>query len=54
MKAIHIRDNNKKMHFVALPNDMCTSTLKGVTPTRLFADSLRENEHAIWMAFPRS
>lgn len=40
VKAIHIRDNNKKMHFVALPNDMCTSTLKGVTPTRLFADSL--------------
>lgn len=44
----------KKMHFMALPNDMCTSTLKGVTPTSLFADGLGENEDSVWMRFPKS
>lgn len=44
----------KKMHFTALPNDMCTSALKGVTPTSLFADHLRDNKNSVWMGFPRS
>lgn len=35
------------MHFMALPNDMCTSTLKAVTPTRLFADGLGDNEDSV-------
>lgn len=39
---------------MALPNDMCTSTLKAVTPTRLFADGLGDNEDSVWMEFPRS
>lgn len=44
----------KKMHFMAVPHYMCTSTLKGVTPTSLFADSLGDNEDSVWMGFPRS
>lgn len=39
---------------MALPNNMCTSTLKGVTPTSLFADGLGENEDSVWMRFPKS
>lgn len=54
-KAIHIGDNNqKKVHFMALPHDMCTSTLKVVTPTSLFGDGLGDNEDSVWMGFLRS
>lgn len=38
---------------MGLPCDMCTSTLKGVTATSLFADGLGDNEDSVWMEFPR-
>lgn len=39
---------------MALPNDICTSTQKTVTPTSLFADGGGNNEDSVWMGFPRS